>query len=136
VTNETKVPDYAQPGRQREALRRRMESDLRQAERQLEDFRAKLAEDPFYAFGWADGAFLAAARRQVLSRYAAWMDLEEKAPALAELVAELRRDLTSKAQYVHNRSTGQSSNRLADCELGATAELLEQAERRLEAERG
>lgn len=95
-----------------------LESMLRGAKDDVDKFAARFAEDPCYAFEWADAAMEAAAKQWVATRLQTVLE----ANGVDAVFEEARREALRGARYP-SRSTSQPSNLMAQYKAAAYAEF-------------
>lgn len=103
----------------------------------LEDWRAKLAEHPFYAFEWADRAFEAAAQVDVATRlldflHALVADPEKTSAEAFEMTLQAAREEVQRGARWPSRSTSPSSNHAEQQKLAAYATILASHDKKFE----
>ena len=113
-------------------LRERLRDERDRAKKELEAFAARLAEDPVYQLGWAEGAYDAAGTYHVLAEVTAAFDEGCSAKdALATVTREALRGARSP-----ERSTSVTSNRLSQAKTAAYASAIERLEQLAKLEAG
>jgi hypothetical protein len=91
------------------------------AQSALEQFKTRFAEDPFYAFEWADGAMEAAAKAYVAKTIQAWMERTNN--DIDAVQNEILKAMHQGARCP-SRSTSQPSNLMAQYKTAAFAEFV------------
>lgn len=105
----------------KEQAMERLDWRLQSTEEPLATFQKRFAENPAYAFSWADAAFEAAALRAEVQRC---QSVLEKVGDVQKLVSELRSQVMRGAQSLP-RSTSGASNEMGRYSLEAKGNLFE-----------
>ncbi len=117
-------------------VKKKFESIVAQADRELDKFKEELAQNPVHAFTWAESAMKLAAQKQVAGHYLAsikgWEDKRvshagEELPETEEAVVTrlynfIVKTAIDKARFT-NQSTSFMSNNMARYEAAFYAEL-------------
>jgi len=113
-------------------LRERLRDERDRAKKELDDFAAKLASDPIYALGWAEGAYDAAGTYHVLAEVIAAF---EEGCSAKDALASVTREALRGARWPE-RSTSVTSNRLSQAKTAAYANAIERLEHLAKLEAG
>ena len=93
----------------------------------LAEFEKRFAEDPAYAFEWADGAMQAAARKRACARIVAGLTGGDRPWTVPECERAIRAEVARAARFP-KRSTSPISNEMELYNTQGLAEALEMIE--------
>jgi hypothetical protein len=118
-----------------------LRSNVRYAEKNLDEWKARFEKDPSNAFSWASSSFVQAARKNIAECLLAWIkfgreredDYVKASPEkiIAEVHRTLRDEVMRNAKWPEH-STSATSNEMSLCLMAQRAEWCEKLERVIE----